>query len=90
MVLLFISGRRSKRKEKRERAKEENKRNQEHQTRIHTDRMGDEKRRRKKTAFFFGFLNRYKKVDDTRKSGTHAHAHTHETFCLFFFVDFSF
>ena len=55
MVLLFIYGRRNKRQEKRERAKEENKRNQEHQTRIHTDRMGDEKRRRKKTAFFLVF-----------------------------------
>jgi len=70
----FISGRQNK-KEKRKKRK----RNQEHQT--HTDTHAhahtDIQSGTRTETFFFGFfLNRYKKVDDTREKEWNKHTHT--------------
>jgi shikimate kinase len=62
--------------------KKKSKRNQEHQPHTHTHTEWDENKKK----FFLVFLNRYKKVDDTREKEWNKHTHT-KRFLLIFFSD---
>lgn len=85
IVVVVVSSPEDKAREKKTRErKKKTKQNQEHQTHIQNGMRNEEEN------IFFGFLNRYKKVDDTRKSGTHTHTRIHTKrlvvfFCIFFF-----
>jgi hypothetical protein len=70
--------------EDRTKKKRKRKRNQEHQTHAHTHIQNGMRRKTKKKLFFLVFLNRYKKVDDTREKEWNKHTHRQNVFFLFF------
>lgn len=81
VVVVVVSSPEDKAREKKTRErKKKTKQNQEHQTHIQNGMRNEEEN------IFFGFLNRYKKVDDTRKSGTHTHTRIHTKRLVVFFL----